>query len=144
MSVDIKVTVHIDRDPDEVFSYLADFANNPAWQSGMASCAWTSETRGEVGSTYAQSARFMGKDIETRFVVTAREDRSISIESTKSTFPIQVTRAVDAHEGGARVVAHVRGQPTGLMKLFTPLVKISVKKDYQKLKALLESGLDRT
>lgn len=139
MSVDIVVTVDIDKDPDEVFNFLADFANNPTWQSGMQRCSWTSDDPGAVGSTYAQSARFMGREIETRFVVTERSARSISIESTKSTFPIQVTRSVEQTASGARVVAHVRGQPTGLMKLFSPLVKKSVQKDYKKLKALLES-----
>ncbi|MEM6929530.1 MAG: hypothetical protein AAF602_21500, partial [Myxococcota bacterium] len=61
------------------------------------------------------------------------------IESTKSTFPIQVTRAVEPDDEGCTVVAHVRGQPTGLLRLFSWLVPLSVRRDYAALQRLLES-----
>ena len=140
VSVDVECSVEIDRPADEVFAFVADFANNPRWQGGMDSCRWTSDTRG-VGATYAQVAHFLGKTIETHFEVTAVEPgRSISIESTVSTFPIQVTRSVEAlGPGRSRVTAHVRGQPTGWMKLFAPLVGRAVRKDYARLKAILEA-----
>jgi len=137
--MDFKHSVDIDKPADEVFAYLADFENNPAWQGGMVACHWTSEEHGPVGSTYQQEARFFGRPILTDFVVTEFEaGRRISIESTKSTFPIQVTRSVEAREGGCTVTAHVRGQPTGLLKLFSGMVPKSVSKDYAALKKLLE------
>lgn len=37
-----------------------------------------------------------------------------------------------------RITAHIRGQPTGLLKLFSPMVKKGVDKDYRQLKSLLE------
>ena len=141
MGLDFLHSVDIDRPADEVFAFLADFENNPSWQGGMRSCEWTSEEHPAVGATYTQEARFMGRRIETRFVVTEYEaGRRISIESTKSTFPIQVTRSVEPlSEGACRVSAHIRGQPTGVLKLFGSMVKRSVGKDYGKLKALLET-----
>ncbi len=140
MSVDVVCSVEIGRPADVVFAFVADFANNPRWQGGMDSCRWTSKARG-VGATYAQVAHFLGKTIETHFEVTALEPgHSISIESTVSTFPIQVTRTVEPlGPERARVTAHVRGQPTGLMKLFSPLVGRAVRKDYRRLRALLEA-----
>ncbi|MEM6929335.1 MAG: SRPBCC family protein, partial [Myxococcota bacterium] len=73
------------RPANEVFDFVADFENNPRWQAGMEACRWTSETRFEVGSTYDQEARFLGRPILTSFVVTDyAPGRSISIESTKS------------------------------------------------------------
>ncbi len=141
MSLDFKHTVQIDRPAAEVFAYVADFANNPAWQGGMVSCEWTSDTQMAEGSTYVQQARFMGKRIDTHFQVTeVVAGTSISIESTVSTFPIQVTRSVQpAGDASCHVTAHIRGQPTGLMKLFSGMVKKSVAKDYAALKTLLES-----
>lgn len=125
---------------DEIFDFIADFENSPSWQGGMVACRWTSSTRLEVGSTYDQEARFMGQAILTSFVVTAFEPgRSISIASTKSTFPIQVTRSVEAADGGCVVTAHVRGQPTGLLKLFSGMVPRSVAKDYAELKRQMEA-----
>ena len=140
MSVDFVHEVEIDRPAKEVFEYVADFENNPRWQGGMKACRWTSDTPKVVGATYVQEARFLGRRIDTHFRVSALEPgRSISIESTQSTFPIQVTRTVESVDAErCRVIAHIRGQPTGVLKLMSGLVSRSVKKDYAKLKALLE------
>lgn len=138
--MDFKHEIVVARPAGEVFDFIADFENSPSWQGGMVACRWTSDTRLEVGSTYDQEARFLGRPILTSFVVTAYEPgRSISIESTKSTFPIQVTRSVEPAEGGCRVTAHVRGQPTGLLKLFSGMVPRSVAKDYAELKRQMEA-----
>ena len=140
-SLDFTHTIDINRPAADVFAYIADFENNPRWQGGMRSCQWTSEERMALGSTYVQEARFFGRKIDTHFRVTGVEPgRTISIESTKSTFPIQVTRSVESLAGDrCRVTAHIRGQPTGLLKLFSGMVKKSVRKDYDNLKQLLES-----
>ncbi len=132
-------------EPAEVFAFLADASNNPTWQQGMRSCTWTSGAvvEGgpiEVGATYDQVASFAGREIRSSFVVTAFEPgRSITIETTASTFPIRVTRSVaPLPGGGARVTAHVWGEPGGVMKLLAPLTKglfaASVAKDYQRLR----------
>ena len=67
-----------------------------------------------------------------------------SIESVVSTFPLDVTRTVEAIAGGARVTAIVKGAPTGLMRLFNPIMKTqvqrSIRADYARLKALLEES----
>ena len=43
------------------------------------------------------------------------------------------------HVQEASVTAHIRGQPTGVLKLFGGMVKKSVAKDYGRLKKVLES-----
>lgn len=142
MGFDFEHSIEINRPAGQVFAYVANFENNPAWQGGMRACKWTSDEVMVAGATYVQEASFMGRRIETHFRVTEFEaGRSISIESTQSTFPIQVTRRVEpTGEQSCRVTAHVRGQPTGFLKLFTPLVKKSIKKDYLALKNKLESA----
>ena len=142
MGFDFTHHIDIERGAAQVFAYVADFENNPRWQGGMQSCRWTSTDKMQPGSTYVQQAKFFGRQIDTHFRVTAVEpDRSISIESTVSTFPIQVTRSVQPlGEGRCRVTAHVRGQPTGVLRLFSSMVRKSIRKDYDKLKALLESS----
>lgn len=140
--MELESTIEVDRPAREVFDYLADFENNPKWQGGMRSCRWTSEGPIGVGSTYVQEARFLGRSIETHFRVTAFEaGRTVSIESTKSTFPIQVTRSVtpiDAQR--CQVRAHVRGQPTGIVKLLSGMAKKMIAKDYAALKRVLEAS----
>jgi uncharacterized membrane protein len=138
-------SLEVDRPAGEAFQFIADAENNPKWQKGMRSCQWTTEAPIGVGSIYEQRARFLGKSIASTFEVVAFEpDRSITIRTITSTFPIEVTRS--AGPLGAdrcRVSAVVRGDPSGVFRIATPLlrrmVQRSVRADYRCLKALLEA-----
>lgn len=139
-------SVEIDRPADEVFRVIADFSRNPEWQRGMKSAHWTSEPPVDVGSTYEQVARFLGRDVVTTFEVVAHEPgRSITIESRQSSFPIKVTRAVEPMgPDRTRVSAHIVGEPGRFFRLFGPLLRMtaerSVRSDYDRLRRLLEEG----
>lgn len=137
---------HIARPAQEVFDFFADASNNPRWQRGMVSCEWTAEPPISVGSTYTQQARFMGRNVVSSFVVTEFDPgRRIAIETTESTFPIQVERRVERiDECSCQVSAHITGGPDkGIMKLIAPLIQRraqkSVDADYDRLVQLLES-----
>lgn len=138
--------VRIERPADEVFGFIADAENNPEWQGGMQSCRWLTDAPIGVGSRYAQHAAFLGRDIESLFeVVSFEPGRSITIETIESTFPIRVTRSVEPRTEGSCVVrAEVSGEPGGLFRFASPLLKRmvrrSVRKDYARLVELLEAG----
>ncbi|MDW3221243.1 MAG: SRPBCC family protein [Acidimicrobiales bacterium] len=141
--MEIRSEIDIDRPVEQVFAVVADMSRNPEWQTGMVSCSWTTEPPILVGSTYDQVASFMGREILTTFEVTEFDAPSrIRIESIVSTFPLDITRTVEPRGDGSRVVAVVRGEPGGLMKLFAPLMTFqarrSIRADYQRLKELLE------
>ena len=98
-----------------------------------------------MGSTYDQEAKFLGKRIVSSFeVVEFEPGERIRIRTTSGTMPIDVTRQVAAGEsGGTEVGAVVRGEPTGLLRLANPvmrlLVQTSVRRDYRRLKQVLEA-----
>ena len=143
--VRVETIIEIHRRPDEVFAFISDWSNNPSWQNGMKSCEWTSEPPLRVGSTYDQVASFMGKAIVSSFeVVEFQPGTKVRIQTTESSIPLDITREVSPIEDGTRVMATVIGEPTGAMRLLNPNVKTMVKKsvtrDYQRLKAILESG----
>ena len=138
-------SVEIARPPEPVFGYMANVDLSPAWQGGMRECRFTSEPPLRTGSTYEQVASFLGRRIESSFVVTALEPgRSITIETVESTFPIKVTRAVEPL-GDTRCCASatIEGGPRGVMRLFMPPMKLiaqrSVRGDYARHRALLEA-----
>jgi uncharacterized membrane protein len=141
--IEVRAAVEIDREPEEVFAYLADMANNPDWQKGMQSCRWTSDPPLRLGSTYDQVARFLGREIVSSFeVVEFDEGALIRIRST-SGMPLDITRRVDrAGQGGSLVSAIVRGDSSGLFRIADPVMRAvvgrSVNKDYERLKARLE------
>jgi len=136
----------IKRPAEEVFAFFSDASNNPKWQKGMVSCEWTTSPPIRVGSRYAQVARFMGRAVESTFVVTEYEPgRLIAIETEESTFPINVRRTViPLDESSCQVEAVIGGGPErGPLKWLTPLVRgraqKSVDADYDRLVGLLES-----
>ena len=135
----VTVERKIPRPAQEVFAFFSDASNNPTWQKGMVSCAWTSEGPIDVGSTYEQVAEFMGKEIRSTFSVTAFDPgRRIVIETVESTFPIHVDRAVKPIDAeSCRVFATISGGPGGVMKLLAPLTdkmaQRSIEADYDRL-----------
>lgn len=139
-------SVEIDRPPAEVFAFVADFSNNPRWQRGMRACRWTTAPPHGMGSTYEQEARFLGKDVRNTFRVTAFEpERRVSFESTSGSFPIAVTRTVEAlGPGRARFTEEVEGDARGFYRMAEPLlgllVRRSIKRDFPRLKRLLETS----
>ena len=143
--IEISAQVEIARSPEAIFDFLADMSNNPTWQKGMQECRWTSEPPLRLGSTYDQVARFLGKVIVSSFVVTEFEPgHRIRIQTASGTMPIDVTREVIAiADGRSSVSAIVRGDPTGVFRLATPLmrsmVQRSVTRDYRRLRELLEA-----
>ncbi len=142
--IQVKASVYIRRSPEEVFAYLSNFENNPKWQSGMVSAKFTSPGPLQVGSTYSQEARFLGRPVISEFEVVEYEPgRRVKITSTSGTFPITVTRFVEPDEdGGSRVSAVVEGDASGVYRLAEPIlrsmVKRSVQGDYERLKSVLE------
>jgi hypothetical protein len=129
-----------------VFEFLADASNNPRWQRGMVSCEWNSPGPIRIGSTYRQTARFMGRTIVSTFVVSEFEPgRRIRLETTESTFPIQVTRTVTpVDESSCRASAEITGDPEGWLRLLSGLMRgraqRSVDGDYDRLVELLQGA----
>lgn len=144
--METSASIRVERPANTVFDVIADMSLNPKWQSGMRACTWTSEGPISLGSTYDQEAGFLGKQILTSFRVAEFERGThIRIVSTKSTFPLDITRdVVPDGEDACTVTARVKGEPGGLLKVFSrltdPLVSRSVAKDYATLKSMLESG----
>ena len=142
--IHVEINVEIGAPPDKVFAFISNFENNPTWQGGMIEAHFTSVGALQVGSTYSQTAHFLGKQIESRFEVLEFEPGHLVKASTvTSTFPITFTRIVNPIPVGSAVTAIVEGDATGLFKLAEPLmarkVRKSVAKDYSTLKEMLES-----
>ena len=143
--IEVVETIQVDRPPDEVFGFWADWTNNPTWQNGMRSCTWTSEPPLQLGSTYDQQASFLGRPIVSSFEVVEYEPGAmIRIRTTAGTMPLDITRRVSpGPNGGSTLTATIRGNPGGPMRLLNPLtrrmVARNVHRDYQRLKELLET-----
>lgn len=144
MPVEVTSEVDVACAPAVAFETIADMSRNPEWQNGMRSCVWISEPPIGVGSTYDQEAAFLGRTITTSFRVEEFvEPERIRIVSTASTFPLDITRTVEPTADGCRIRAVVKGEPGRMFVVVGPLMRWmvghSVRGDYARLKALLES-----
>jgi Polyketide cyclase / dehydrase and lipid transport len=139
--VNLTESTHLASSPDDAFAYVADFSHGPEWQHGVRAARWTSDPPLHVGSTYEQEARFLGRRVVSSFRVVGYDPatRSVSIATTSGTFPITVTRTVEADGGGARYTEHVEGAPRGALRILGPLthaiVRRSVRDDQRRLSA---------
>ena len=145
--ISVTVRIDVDRPPQEVFAYLEDAENNPKWIPNMRSCRWTTPAPVGIGSKYEQKSEFLGRQIHTRFEVTEHHPgRLVTIESRAgSSFPIKVTRIVEARAGGgSNVTEEVEGDPSGFYAIATPLLRAmvvrNIRRDYRNLKRILESA----
>jgi hypothetical protein len=142
----VEVKVRVARPPADVFAVVSDVQNNPSWQNGMVSCVWTSPAPHGEGSTYDQTARFLGRAIVSSFTVSEFEPgRRITVETVRSPFPIVETRQVDPDGADAnRVSVTVGGDASGFFPVAAPvlrqLVARSVRGDYRRLARKLEAG----
>ncbi len=143
--IQVKIETSIHKPPGEVFDFIANFENNPRWQSGMVSATFTSPGPLSVGSTYDQVAQFLGRKVVSSFEVIALEPgRLVKAKSTAGSFPITFTRIVEPQGEGSHVRAIVEGDASSFYRLAEPLlrwmVRRSVRGDYANLKRLLERG----
>lgn len=142
--IEVSTSIDIERPADDVFAFVSEFPNNPKWQRGQESCTWTSEAPLRVGSTYDQRARFLGKEMVNSFeVVELDRGRRVKFTSTSGTFPITVTRTVEPlGPTRARFTEHVVGDSQGFFRIAEPVLKLlvrrSIKRDFPRLRALLE------
>lgn len=138
-----EIDLTIRRPPQVVFNFIANFENNPTWQSGIEAAWFTSEGPLDVGSTYSQRSKFLGRELEFDFEVTRFEPgRLVAIESTSGSFPVNVVRAVEPVEEGSRVRAIIQGDAGGVFRLLSPILdwmtKRRIEADYARLKRMLE------
>lgn len=140
----VETTVTVNRPLDEVFDFISNFENNPLWQSGVQQAKITSEGPLDVGTTYSQLAKFLGRPVKSEFEVIEFESRKlVKGRSTTGSFPITFTRSVEFGQGGTKVTAVIEGDASGFFRLAEPIlsriVQRQVTADYRNLKDHLES-----
>lgn len=138
------ITTDIAASPEVVWAWIADYSRGPGWQKQMTSATWTSPEPHGVGSTFEQTAHFMGRDMTASYEVTEHDaPRVTAIKSTSGPFEITVRRVLEPTLGGTRVTETDTGGPGGGARLFSPMMRVmmekTIRRDYRRLKELLES-----
>ena len=144
MAFSLDETVEINRPAGEVFAYLADLDNDPAWQKVIVEARYTSEGPAGVGSTGVHRAKFMGKTVDYGWELTEYEEpRRVGWKFVSGPFTGNDGYTLEATPDGTKLTHAAELHPHGLLRLLTPIAgggfAKEARKDLQNLKGILES-----
>jgi carbon monoxide dehydrogenase subunit G len=127
-----ELTIEIARTPEDVFSYLTDVKNLPAWQAGVKS-ATLRDGRIE------ESRSLLGREVNTKLEIVDQEaPRLFTLRALDSPVPFTVQHELEPEDGGTRltVTAEISGFAVGLL---ARRAEKEFRKDFTRLKEILES-----
>ena len=139
------VAVQIARPLEEVFAYVEDARNRPAWDESVDSEELTSPEPIGVGTTVRTTLTSMGREYEYTWEVAEHQPPNrMTIESTSGPFPTTLVYRLTAEGDGTGVEFSVTGRPTGLLRLLEPLIARNTQRNldrgFPRLKRVLEAG----
>jgi uncharacterized membrane protein len=108
----VRASVDIARPIDEVFAYVADYANDPAWRAEVRDMRFLSDGPPGVGSRVRETAVLWGRRVVTESVITAHEpNRRVAFEAVAGPFRVSGSRTVEAVEDGTRLTYELEWRP---------------------------------
>jgi Polyketide cyclase / dehydrase and lipid transport len=138
MSIDVTAEVQVRRDREAVAAYMSDPANDAEWIGGVREARLLGAPPLAVGSRVRRVARFLGRRVEyVTEVERLDRGRCVEMRSVVAPFPMRITYTFEDRDGSTLVSNRVRG---GGLPLVAPLVRRSVQRDLERVRAVLERG----
>ncbi len=140
----IEESVEIKRPVDKVFAYTTDAKSWPKWQSIILEAEQTSQGPWGVGTTFTGTSRMMGLSMKWTAKATEYEpNRKWGKNITCGPMTIEEHVTYDPVEGRVKFTIVYDMKVSGLLKLFSPMVVRSMRKETKKsvsnLKSILEA-----
>jgi carbon monoxide dehydrogenase subunit G len=139
-----QLTIEVARTPDDVFAYLTDVSNLPAWQSGVRTAQIEDGGGPRLGARIRESRHMLGRELHTTLEVTEYDaPRVFSLRALDSPVPFVVRHELEPHDGGTLLTVTGVGD-AGLLPGFASGIMArraekQFRKDFERLKRLLES-----
>jgi len=136
-------TVTIARPANEVFAFLADFGNIPAWNYAIARIVPTSPGQAGVGATYRQTRAIPRSSEEGFEVIDFAPPSRLAVKGQIGPFNASSSYLLEPTGGGTRLTNHVELEPSSALlrpigPLAVPGIKTAVARNLGTLKQLLE------
>ena len=128
-----ELTIEIERTPEDVFAYLSDVSNLPAWQTGVKSAT---QRDGRV----EESRSIFGRELNTTLeIVDQEEPRLFTLRALDSPFQFTVRHELEPADGGTRLTVTAEGDVPGFAAgLLARGAEKQFRKDFERLKQILE------
>ena len=122
-------SVDIDRVPADVFRFVADLRNEPAWHVDIASVPADTPAEPVVGRTVPVKFKpFMGKTDGSFTTLETEPGSRIVYRADFAGLQPLITYRVESAGAGSRFTRTVEVKPRGLAMLMTPMMKMMVPK----------------
>lgn len=137
-------TLVIGRPPADVFAYLTEVRNLPAWQPSVVSVERPDEGPVDVGTRFTEVRKFVGRRLHTTMEVTEHAPgERLYLQVVEGPVRYRVTHDLEAVDDGTRVNVAVEGETGGFFALADGLVarqgERQLRADFGRLKAILEA-----
>ena len=129
-----ELTIEIARTPEDVFSYLTDVSNLPAWQAGVKR-ATLRDGRIE------ESRSLLGRELHTTLeIVEQEEPRVFTLRALDSPVPFTDRHELAPADGGTRLTVTADGDVPGFAAgLLARRAEKQFRKDFERFKEILEN-----
>lgn len=136
-------SIMIDRAVDEVWAFVIDLTNDPAWHTDILEATKTSE--GPIGTGTVWHARFkpaMGISEGDMRVVAFEPNRRQVVKGDIGPMHPTLTYLLDPSEGGTTFTRHVQISVSGWMKIMSPIMGMMLPKQNKGFLANLKRVLE--
>jgi Polyketide cyclase / dehydrase and lipid transport len=142
--IDTSDSITINRPVDEMFAYVADTANDPAWHTDILEARKTSDGPIGTGTTWRQRIKpFMGVSEATAEVVAFEPHRKEVLRGVAGPMQATLTYLFVPADGGTTFTRRIQIEMSGLMGLMLPLMRPMVGKSNAGFVANLKRVLEQ-
>lgn len=142
--VDRSDSIMIGRPVEEVFAYVADVTNDPAWHTDIVEARKTTE--GPVGMGTVWHTRFkpsMGISEADMAVVAFEPNRVLAMKGDVGPMHPTLTYRFEPTDGGTKFTRRVQIKVSGWMKIMQPIMGMMIPKQNQTFIANLKRMLEK-
>ncbi len=126
--ISVKRTLVVNVPAAQIYAYLVDFENATEWDKGTVRCTRASGDGG-VGTTYTNVSKFLGRETELTYVVTALEpDRLVALTGENKTVVSDDKITLTPSGTGTEVTYLAEFTFNGPAKYIGPLLKPALDK----------------
>jgi uncharacterized protein YndB with AHSA1/START domain len=127
--VESSESVHVDRGPHELYRFVADLRNEPAWHVDVSKVPADAPAEPEIGRTvHISFTPFLGKTDGTFTALEVEPGSRIVYRGDFAGLQPIITYTVEPDGDGSRFTRAVEMRPRGLAILMTPMMAIMVPK----------------
>ncbi len=113
---------------DRVYPYLVDFTNAVEWDAGTVSCSMLSGDGG-VGTTYANTSKFMGLQTELTYeLIEAEPDRLVVLRGENATVTSTDHILLQTVDAGTEVLYTAEFEFKGVARFLQPLLRFPLER----------------